>query len=71
MLPLSLMFCGRLFHSLGAAHEKDFPEISLRSLNMHILYTILKARASSFTQISYEQLKISRKTKRNENLQYI
>jgi hypothetical protein len=26
---------------------------------MHILYTILKARASSFTPISQEQLKIS------------
>jgi hypothetical protein len=30
---------------------------------MHILYTILKARASSFTHISHEQLKISQKTK--------
>jgi hypothetical protein len=37
----------------------NFPEISLKSLNIHILYTILKA-----TQISHEQLKISQKTPR-------
>jgi hypothetical protein len=49
----------------------NFPEISLISLNIHILYTILKDRASSFTQISHEELKISQKTNRNENLQYL
>jgi hypothetical protein len=44
-------------------HFPNFPEIFIISLNMHILYTILKARASSFSQISHEQLKISQKNK--------
>jgi hypothetical protein len=35
---------------------------------MHILYTILKASTSSFTQISHEQLKISPKKQRETKI---
>jgi hypothetical protein len=43
----------------------NFPEISNHSI-MHILYTIFKA--TSFTQISHEQLKISKKKQRETKI---